>query len=37
MRGGGGGGGEGAACHTRVSKMQLGQHYLVSLISQPDI
>ena len=36
--GGGGGGGEGVSgCHTRVSKRQLGQHYLVSLIGQPDI
>ena len=43
QRGGGGvggergGGGGGSACHSRVSKSQLRQHYLVSLISQPDI
>ena len=35
--GGGAGGGGGSGCHTRLSKRQLRQHYLVSLISQPDI
>ena len=32
-----GGGGRRYASYTCVSKRQLGQHYLVSLISQPDI
>ena len=32
-----GGWGGGSGCHTRVSKRQLRQYYLVSLISQPDI